>query len=358
MRDERLTFASLYSGAGGLDIGFAMAGYVPLYSIDIDRSAVDTYAASFKRLADRLPHLSEHDHRIVCGDVDEHLGGLEFFDADVVVGGPPCQGFSVAGKMNPLDPRSRHVWRFLDAVEIAKPLGFAMENVKALATNRRWAELLDGLRARAEELGFETHVLVLNASHFGVPQSRERVFLVGVPPGTAFESPVPTTAARPPTVRGVLDALPRWRNAGNDMVCAARITPAKKPVMRRSPYAGMLFNGTGRPMQLDRPAPTLPATMGGNRTPIVDQEWLDGLDGCWVTRYHAHLIDGGEPFDEIPPRLRRVTVQEAAAIQGFAPDMEWRGSQSAIYRQVGNAVPPPLGAAVARVLGEALEAAT
>ncbi|WP_423923742.1 DNA cytosine methyltransferase [Candidatus Poriferisodalis sp.] len=350
------TLASLYCGAGGLDIGFVAAGYIPLYSIDIDQSAIETYSASLKRLADRLPHLGGRGHLCVCGDLDRHLSDLRDVEVDVVIGGPPCQGFSVAGKMDLGDPRSRHVWRFLDAVEAARPRGFVMENVKALAANRRWSRLLDGLRDKAAELGYETHVLLLNASRYGVPQARERMFLIGVPPGSSFEAPTPTSAERPPAVRDALDALPPWRSPGNDSVCTARVTPARRPVMRRSPFAGMLFNGAGRPMRLDRPAPTLLASMGGNCTPIVDQVCLDGLDDCWVTRYHAHLAAGGAPCSRIPPRLRRITVEEAAAIQGFPVDMEWRGAQSAIYRQIGNAVPPALGTAVAEALGTALAA--
>ena len=357
MRSDGAFFVSLYSGAGGLDLGFIDAGFAPTFSIDVDPSAVATYQASLKRLGDRYPQLGVHDHASLCGDIDDHVVDLASVSADVVIGGPPCQGFSVAGKMDPSDPRSRHVWRFFDGVEAVGPRGFVMENVKALAENRRWTRLLAALRERADALGYATTVLVLNASHYGVPQARERMFLVGVPRGAQFEPPTPTSANDPPSLQEALSTLPPWRSPGNDMLCTARVTPAKRPVMRRSPYAGMLFNGAGRPMRLDQPAPTLPASMGGNRTPIVDQDCLDGHDGCWVARYHAYLSSGGKPLRAVPERLRRLSVQEAAAIQGFPADMEWRGTQSSIYRQIGNAVPPALGTAVARALQVALEPA-
>ena len=357
MQNDPPLFASVYSGAGGLDIGFVEAGFAPVFSIDIDPSAVDTYEASLKRLSDRFPHLQTQYHDCFWGDINDHMTDLAPVSADVVIGGPPCQGFSFAGKMDPTDPRSLHVLRFLDVVEAVGPGCFVMENVKALATNCRWTRLLDELREKAANLGYATDVLVLNASHYGVPQARERMFLVGTPPGMPFNPPNPTTAKDPPSLRDALATLPAWGEPGNDMLCTARVTPAKRPVMRRSPYAGMLFNGAGRPMRLDRPAPTLPASMGGNRTPIVDQDWLEGVDECWVAHYHARLKAGDKPLSKLPERLRRLTVQEAAAIQGFPSDMEWRGTQTSIYRQIGNAVPPALGKAVAVALKAALDAA-
>ena len=340
-------FASVYSGAGGLDIGFVEAGFSPVFAIDTDMSAISTLVASLDRFQDRFPHLDSNGHEVIHGDVDDHIEVLASLQADVVIGGPPCQGFSVAGKMDPADPRSRHVWRFLDTVAAIGPSCFVMENVRSLATNRRWVHLLDSLRVKAEHLGYRTKVLVLNAAQYGVPQVRERMFLVGSGRRSSLRTPVPTTSACPISVREALSTLPPWRTAGNDMLCMARVIPAKRPVMRRSPYAGMLFNGSGRPMRLDSPAPTLPASMGGNRTPIVDQECLEGSSECWAVRYHAYLEAGGSPIAKIPERLRRITVQEAAAIQGFPIDMVWRGTRTSIYKQIGNAVPPPLGRAVA-----------
>ena len=273
--------------------------------------------------------------------------------ADLVIGGPPCQGFSVAGRMDPNDPRSRHVWDFLGVVARVKPRVFVMENVKALAVNRRWAQLLRSLVSEAEGMGYLTQLLILNASHFGVPQARERMFLIGRTEGASV-APVPVSAGVPPTVRTALKGLPRYGEAGNDTFCRAIITTAKNPVLRRSPYAGMLFNGQGRPLSLDRPATTLPASMGGNRTPIVSQLSLDGKDDGWVEKYHAHLWAGGEPHESVPEHLRRLTVEEAAALQTFPIDVEWGGGQNAAYRQIGNAVPPALAYHVALAVRRSL----
>lgn len=337
-----LTFLSLYAGAGGMDKGFVDAGYDCLWANDFDPDATATHRLNLGGEA-------------VAGDIASARTRIpRGVDFDVVVGGPPCQGFSVAGHMRPDDPRSRHVWTFLEIVEELAPRAFVMENVAALATNPRWSEVIHALRARAEDQGYKTSLWLLNASHYDVPQGRQRMFLVGSTT-EAIAAPPAVTAEAPPTVRDVLASLPRVGEPGNDTLCTAIVTPAKRPVLRRSPFAGMLFNGKGRPLNLDAPASTLAASMGGNRTPIVDQDQLDGkASESWIVGYHRHLWDGGEPYPSIPPRMRRLTVEEAAAIQTFPRDWEFVGRQSAVFRQIGNAVPPRLAYHVARAVAAAL----
>lgn len=331
------TFLSLYAGAGGLDQGFIDAGLRPIWSNDIDADAVDTYA------------LNIGDHA-VCGDVDRLRDQIIDHRPDIVVGGPPCQGFSVAGGMQPDDPRSRHVWTFLDIVSDLEPKAFVMENVKNLAVNDRWGGLISALQARAEAAGFTTRIFVLNASHFGVPQGRERMFMIGTR-GVEPHEPPKRTFDDPPTVRAALGELPSYGQPGNDSACTAIVTPARNPVLRRSPFAGLLFNGKGRALNLDAPAPTLPATMGGNRTPIIDQRQLDGkANENWVVDYHRRLSAGRGPVQKVPKRMRRLTVEEAAALQTFPPTWRFVGPQSSKFRQIGNAVPPVLAQAVAAQL--------
>src|SRR5262249_13778494 len=152
----------------------------------------------------------------------------------------------------------------------------------------------------------------------GVAQLRERVFFIGIRrPGPPVTFPSPS--GKLASTHEALNALPRHGTPGNDSLCRAKITPAKVPVLRRSPFAGMLFNGWGRPIALSRPAPTLPASMGGNKTPIIDQLTLDTGEPQWVIGYHAHLWGGGAPHASCPARLRRLTVEECAAIQSFPP---------------------------------------
>ena len=268
-----------------------------------------------------------------------------------------CQAFSVAGRMDPADPRARHVFDFLGVVARVQPRAFVMENVAALARNQRWTAVIARLARTAGER-YDTRLVVLNASHWGVPQARERMFLVGLPKGHGKVAlPYPPTMEAPPTVGDALRGLPPLGQPGNTQLCTAKITMAKTPVLRVSPFAGMLFNGQGRPVDVNRPAPTLPATMGGNRTPIIDLDQLEHGAVPWVVGYHRRLFaERLAPLPALPAaaRLRRLTVEEAAAIQTFPADMQWCGPQTARFRQIGNAVPPVLAWHVARAVRTAL----
>jgi DNA (cytosine-5)-methyltransferase 1 len=354
------TFVSLYAGAGGLDIGFALAGFRPVWVSELDPFAMKTHDAAFEELAKTRPHLVGNTYTSKVGDLLAiPLADLpEEGSADLVIGGPPCQGFSVAGKMDPNDERSKHVFHFLDIVDRVKPKAFVLENVKALYENRRWEGIREGLVERAEKLGYDTIMTLANASHFGVPQARERMLFIGIKKGLGLPvAPAPTSASAPPTVRQALAQLPAFGEDGNDSACTAKITTAKAPVLRRSQYAGMLFNGAGRPLNLEAPSFTLAASMGGNKTPIIDQQVLqDATSRSWVTEYHAGLwnSNGKAVTDVVPPVLRRLTVEEAAAIQTFPIGMKWAGPQSSKFRQIGNAVPPRLGLAAAEAVKVAL----
>jgi DNA (cytosine-5)-methyltransferase 1 len=143
----------------------------------------------------------------------------------------------------------------------------------------------------------------------------------------------------------------------NQRICNAKVTIAAKPVMRRSPYAGMMFNGQERPLNPDDYSCALHASMGGNKTPIIDEDHCYFGQASWVEWYHSHLMKGGQPLplDAAPKRLRRLTVDEALRIQTFPYDYQFMGRQSSIYRQIGNAVPCDLAQVVARVVQDFLK---
>lgn len=347
------TYVSLYSGAGGMDLGFTLAGFAPVWVNELNLDAIKSHDESFKMLFRKYPQLSSSWPVYSGSLLSIPRDQLPRVGPDLVIGGPPCQGFSVIGKMNPSDQRSDHVFHFMDMVDRIKPKAFIMENVKALFENKRWDSVRNKLMQHANALGYECKFFLCDSSQFGVPQVRERLFFIGALDRTPLD-PIPTTKSAS-TVRQALRQLPKHGEPGNDGLCKANVVAAKNPVLRRSPYAGMMFNGAGRPLDLDAPALTLPASMGGNATPIIDQESLERNSEPWIISYHKHLVNGGRYHEKIPSRMRRITIQEAAALQTFPLDMKWCGSSSSVYRQIGNAVPPRLAFSVAEAVKRTLE---
>ncbi|PMS15765.1 DNA cytosine methyltransferase [Trinickia soli] len=321
----------LFSGAGGLSLGLKQAGWDVRIAVEYDATAVETHR---KNMPDVLH---------VCDDVRDIEFAAYQGKIDLVAGGPPCQPFSVSGKqMGHLDVRDM-VPEFIRAVREIKPRAFLMENVNGLTTSR-FRPYLDQRVGELADLGYEVHWQVLNAADFGVPQKRLRLFVVGLPKGTPFNFPTPTHGPRGEqryrTVRDALAGTPQ------DDPNRAKVVFAKNPILRRSPYAGMLFNGKGRPLNLDAPALTIPATAGGNRTHIIDPHGN-------ILHYHAHLQAGGAPLQGEAAGCRRLTVRESARLQTFPDWFEFVGRRNQHYMQIGNAVPPQL----AKCVGEAVLAA-
>lgn len=340
---RKKTAISLFSGAGGMDVGFIKAGFAIIWANDFDKAACATYAENLGR-------------HVACGDINEFLPSLsKFKDVDCVFGGPPCQGFSVAGRMEPNDERNRLVMTFINVISMVKPRSFVMENVRALAVLEKFQSIRQELLKRAEEFGYHAELLVLNSKDFGVPQSRERMFLIGVRKksykGTLLDY-IKDFYRESPTVREVIAPLGPAGNPNNSKTVQAKISLVKSPVLRKSAYAGMLFNGKGRPINPDVFSSTLHASMGGNGTPIIDEEQLYHDKPAWVEEYHRHLMAGGKPYpkDSAPKHLRRMTVDEAHLIQTFPLGYRFIGSQSAVFRQIGNAVPCNLAEAVGSLI--------
>jgi DNA (cytosine-5)-methyltransferase 1 len=341
---------SLFSGAGGLDFGFKKAGFEILWANDFNKNACETYKNN----------IGNHIH---CGDINELKGQLKecVNNVDIIFGGPPCQGFSVAGKMDPTDPRSKHIWTFAEIVELFKPEAFVMENVKALGELKKWEPLRIKLLERFRKAGYSVNFVVLNATEFDVPQARERVFFIGFKHSEFalpdLEKMIEPYKRKAKTVRETLTILDKAGEGNNKSLCNAKITLAPKPILRKSPYAGMLFNGLGRPVKINGYCATLPASMGGNKTPIIDEEELYYNKISWVEEYHEGVMKGSinPEFSEAVSRLRRLTVEEAALLQTFPIDFKFSGSQSSIFSQIGNAVPCNLGYAVARMMMDYLK---
>ncbi|KXV06704.1 DNA cytosine methyltransferase [Acetobacter malorum] len=338
---------SLFCGAGGMDVGVQNAGFKVVAANELDPYACRTYKANHKRTL------------LYEGGLDENLNALSNYSGiDLLIGGPPCQGFSVAGRMDLSDPRSRLVFSYCDALDLVRPRAFIMENVKALGAFQKFRSIREEIFRRMSSLGYTISMVILNARDFGVPQSRERMFIIGSLTKTRIVT-AKSFEGRKKRAVCVREAIMHLGPAGcptNPRTTKAKITLAKSPILRKSPYAGMLFNGQGRPLNPDTWSSTLPASMGGNRTPIVDEDHLYLGMPSWVEGLHQSLLDGRgiREYQEVPSRLRRLTIDEAIILQTFPENYEFIGPKSKIFTQIGNAVPCKLAQVVTEAVKQEL----
>lgn len=317
----------LFSGAGGLTLGLERAGFRTLFAVDYNPDSAATYRSAFPGVRHECCPVENIDFR--------HFAGIDF-----IAGGPPCQPFSIGGKRLANEDSRNAIPEFLRAVAEARPRAFLMENVPGLAAGDR-RPYFTLIRERMVDLGYSVTWEVVNAADYGIPQKRRRLIVVGML-GRPFDFP---GATHGPIARrqyaAVREFLDPSRVLGEPN--PSRVFYARNPDPRRSPYGGHLFNGGGRAVELDGPCHTILASAGGNKT-----HFFDPLGE--VPRYHAHLLAGGPPRSGVLDGARRLTVAESAVLQTFPPGMQFAGSRSSQYSQVGNAVPPQL----AYVIGSAL----
>lgn len=297
---------SLFSGAGGLDLGFKMAGHEIVWANDLYGDAVETYRKNIG------------DH-IVCQDITT-VPTDSIPDCDIVIGGFPCQGFSVANTKRHVDDKRNTLYlQLIRVIRAKQPKFFLAENVKGLLSLGKGA-VMDAIMNDFMGLGYKVKYKLLNAADYGVPQCRFRVIIVGVRNDVDFdfEYPSPTNADPKAT-----SPLPRWVTVGDALApIPSPDEPNSLPNHVYSKYK-LGFNGYlgHRPIDPNKPAPTVTAR-GDNK--------------------------GGVVILPHPNGQRRMSGRELAAIQSFPLDYEFYGPLSSVYRQIGNAVPPLLAYAVAK----------
>lgn len=304
------TVASLFCGAGGLDIGFDMAGFRTLWANDHNRDACDT-------------HRAWSGAEVVHGDVAK-IGSDSIPDIDVMLGGFPCQSFSLGGARRLDDSRATLYRQYVRILTDKQPKAFVGENVKGLLTmgnGQIWPAVVQAF----SECGYDVYHRLVNAKDYGVPENRERVIIVGLRHdlgADGFEFPEPT--GRTVTMR---DAI-------GDMEAPNREDVSHAPYSSR-------YMSRNRKRGWDEVSFTIPAM--AKQCPL----WPGSPDMVRIDSEHWEFGSGGE--------TRRLSWREAAAIQTFPDGMEFAGNLTSKYRQIGNAVPCLLGKAVAEVLKVTLD---
>jgi DNA (cytosine-5)-methyltransferase 1 len=342
-----LKVISLYSGAGGMDYGFEAAGFRTAAALEFNRDCCETLRANR-----RWAVIERSVFEVPTEELLE-AGSLKRGDAALVIGGPPCQPFSKSGywargdsgRLD--DPRSDTLAAFMRVVEEAQPQAFVLENVFGLAYSGKDEGLnllLDRIKGVNRKTGsnYQPAWAVLNAADFGVPQMRERFFLIAARDGKRFEFPAPRFAALPnePTLLRDL-GLPPHRTAWDAL---GDLPPPKEDLGVRGKWAQLL--------------PTIPE--GQNYLWHTDRGGGLPLFG-WRRRYWTFLLKlaknrpswtiQAQPGPAIGPfhwENRRLSMRELCRLQTFPDDVQIVGARTSIQRQVGNAVPSLLAETLGR----------
>lgn len=296
---------SLFSGAGGLDLGFIMANNDIIWANDLYDDAVKTYKKN----------ISDH---IMLADIN-NISSKDIPDCDIVIGGFPCQGFSVANtKRHSGDERNELYKQLVRVIKDKNPKFFLAENVKGL-TNFEHGKVFQMILSDFESLGYKVKYKVVNAADYGVPQTRQRVIIVGVRNDIewSYDFPDPTYD------KDETNGLKKWVSVSKAL--SEIPEPGDDCKLPNHTYSKYKLNINGyighRLLDPDKPAPTVTAR-GDNR--------------------------GGVVILPHPNGKRRMSCRELATVQSFPLNYEFIGNNSSVYRQIGNAVPPLLACALAK----------
>jgi DNA (cytosine-5)-methyltransferase 1 len=348
---------SLFAGAGGLDLGVEQAGYQVIYAIENDPIAVETLNRNRTRFFQALPETEPLDIKALDPRAVMQQLGLRAGEVDLLVGGPPCVAFSKSGfhleyKRAGRDPRASLLDDYLRFLQELMPAAFLMENVFGLAYQNQSAAFFKRLRTGIRQLGYSISYAVLNAADYGVPQNRQRLFLIGARDARPLALPEPT----------------HW---------------GEHERRKRPHYADRLLPHvtTGQVLEGLRTEPELGEEVGGKYGHLLagippGENYLHYTAERghpeplfkWRTRYWTFLLKlsphrpaptiQGQPGPYVGPfhwDNRRLRVGELKRLQGFPDAYDFLGTRRSIQLQVGNSVPPPLAAAVTTSIRQQLE---
>lgn len=347
MNNKKPTFIDLFAGAGGLSIGIQQAGFKPLAATDWDHWSCETLRANHKDLV-------VHEGDISSVDLEEFSKQIGTRTVDLIVGGPPCQGFSQLGKRQKDDPRNQ-MWRqYMRFVEFFQPKVFLIENVPQLLTSDEFPSI----KKAAEDLGYEIREKVLHAVEYGVPQKRKRAIIFGSKIGLP-NHPEPTHTSSDnlnllnthlknwTTVKDAIADLP-LEPTGEDWHVGRNPTPTSLKRYKSIPAGGNRF---------DLPVELTPDCWKRKKTGSTDvfgrMEW----DKPSLT-IRTEFFKPEKGCYLHPEAHRPITIREAARLQTFPDDYVFVGSNVQVAKQIGNAVPCRLAFAVGEELFKSLNAST
>jgi DNA (cytosine-5)-methyltransferase 1 len=331
--NNKYTFIDLFTGAGGLYRGFKNAGMEHLLSVEIWKPAIDTLKSNYPDI-----ELYEGDIRKLDAEkLQEYLQGRE---CDVLVGGPPCQGFSTIGKRLEKDPRNELVFEFIRIVNTVRPKFFIMENVKGLLSASKGI-MRELIIEEFAKIGYKNTISsVLCAADYNVPQMRQRVFFFGVRDDVQLpaELAFPVISEKKVTVgEAIMDLMGKENEIPNHIPMKHNETVTKR--------IECIPEGGGIPKE------GLPEDVAyGSRSDYANNK-LKNFSHVYKrldrSKQATTMVPGHNAFPLHPVANRSLTVREAARIQTFPDDVVFSGSRQEQCIQVGNAVPVKLAEALA-----------
>jgi DNA (cytosine-5)-methyltransferase 1 len=360
----RHTAISLFCGAGGCSLGFQRAGYEILFASDIAKAAIDTYKANFPATSCIESDIRNLDFSQILLDL-----GLLVGELDMLIGGPPCQGFSTAGLRFWDDPRNSLLKQYIHALQTIRPKWFLMENVEGLLTADKGKYLHEAVTAFIK-CGYQVRVEKIYAQEYGVPQRRKRVIIIGNRLGIDFKLPEPTTEIHGRifrhsdiTLRHTLAGLPKpSAHSGDRLEYTSQIETTWEKYLRGTASEVVdHFVPNMTDLQLQRIEALKPGQTMKDLPTYLQHESFQKRANRRVMDGTPSENRGGAPsglkrlfFDEPcltitgastrefihPDENRPLTIREAARIQTFSDDFIFSGNTSQKIQQIGNAIPP------------------
>jgi DNA (cytosine-5)-methyltransferase 1 len=331
-----LNVVDLFCGAGGMSLGFKKAGFNILYAVDSDQKAISTYKANLGDYAEVGDIYS-----LNVSDIKAKIGRGR--DVDIVIGGPPCQGFSIQRRGSDKDERNNLVLEYARVVAGIKPKVFVMENVGGLLSSRG-DEVLGKFKSILSKKGYSFYIKKIDASNFGVPQARKRVFFIGVNEKSVtkeyeFPSPIPKYLKTPVTVR---DSIFDLKDVSDEGVPNHRSDKLSEINLQR---IRSITEGQGRD---SLPEHLQLACHKNNKShrhldTYGRMAWA-GLAPTITARFDSFSRGRfGHPVND-----RSITLREGARLQTFPDKFVFIGTKVEVARQIGNAVPPVLAKEIAK----------
>lgn len=363
----------LFCGCGGLSEGFEEAGFDIVSGIDIDKDMIRSYCENHPKSISICSDIG----KVSCEELVAN-SGLKCADIELIIGGPPCQGFSTVGNRREDDPRNRLFYQFVRILNEIKPRAFVMENVTGLLTMQK-GKVKETILQEFLNLGYNVKYKILNSEDYGVPQKRRRVFFVGHKMAEdRFSFPVPTheikkKGSQQTLSGGILQSTPTvWDAIGDLPSLSAGEFSSSYGIEPFTDFQKYLRNG--ETVLLEHKAPEHSEIMikrmenikqGQNHSSLPKELQLKSgypnIYGRLIADEPADTITGNCGCISAPGRFihpfdnRVITIREAARLQSFKDSKKFLGSQNKKYKQVGNAVPPLMAKALAIELRKILD---